>query len=138
MENFIRRNASNMRILFLIIISGVVSLFIMFPSNFPGLKKLDVLPYLTVDSPDLNYSAKVYLISSDKMEGSSLSVSIYDKHNKLLREDIYRQWYCVNVAISWKTDDELIINGYSMDPTFDTIEFVTKSTDFCPTSSVIY
>ncbi|TFG83592.1 MAG: hypothetical protein E4G74_00990 [Erysipelotrichales bacterium] len=124
-------------ILFLITLTIIALLFIsliLFVRNTPPYQ----IPYLTVESPDSNLIAKVFLISSDKMEGSSISVSIYDRRNKLLRDDIYRQWYCVNVAIHWDSSEKLVLNGKTINVNYESVHFVTQPTDLCPTSSTIY
>lgn len=121
----------------MIICTIIVILFI--AALIPVLRlKDDLVPILTLNSPDNNYVAKVYLISSDKMEGTSLSVNIFDHTNRLLREDIFRQWYCVHAQIHWKSKDVFVINGVELNWELDSTEFITQPTDLCPTSSLIY
>jgi hypothetical protein len=137
MKNSAHRDLKDMGILLLITCFVVSLLAIATLANFLNTSP-DLVPILTLNSPDNNYIAKVYLISSDKMEGSSLSVNVYNRSDKLLREDIYRQWYCVNAAIRWKSNDELTINGVTLNRQFDSVTFITKPTDICPSSSLIY
>lgn len=95
--------------------------------------------FLQVNSPDRSHFAKVYITTVDKMEGYFLSVSVFDNKEELLRKDFYRQWNCGNVAISWKSDDELTINGISLNWLSDTIEFgVNGGNEFCPSRSIVY
>ena len=124
--------------LFMIVVALSCALLVTFVIYLKNIIKQEADPFLSVYSRNMDYIAKVYRIDSDKMEGSSISVSVFDSKNRILREDIYRQWYCVNVSISWKNDDELIINGIQLNRKFDAIEFVTQPTDFCPEYSTIY
>lgn len=95
--------------------------------------------FLRVNSPDRSHIAKVSVMTIDTMKGYYLSVSVFDNKGELVRSDFYRQWNCGNVAIKWKTDDVLTINGVSMSWASDTIEFgINGGNDFCPVRSIVY
>jgi len=95
--------------------------------------------FLSVNSPDRSHVANVSISTLNKTEGYFLSVSIFNNNGELLRKDFYRQWNCGNVAISWKTDNELTINGVSVNWASDTIEFgVNGGNKLCPVRSFVY
>lgn len=92
-------------------------------------------PYLVIDAPDRNYTARVY--KTAKKEGITISVYLYDKMSRVYRRNIYVQAYCDKVEISWKTMDALIINKTTMNIKSDAVNFTKKDEHYCPVSSVI-
>lgn len=89
---------------------------------------------MVVEAPDNSYTARVY--KTNKKEGVTISVDIYDKMSRLYRKNIYVQAYCEKIWISWKKIDELVINEVTMNLTSQKVKFTLKDEHFCPSTSV--
>jgi spermidine/putrescine-binding protein len=91
-------------------------------------------PYMVVEAPDNNYTARVY--KTNKKEGVTITVSIYDKMSRMYRKNIYSQAYCDKIWISWKKIDELVVNTIVLNVKSKAVKFTKKDENFCPFTSL--
>jgi hypothetical protein len=89
---------------------------------------------MVVEAPDYSYTARVF--KTNKKEGVTISVDIYDKMSRLYRKNIYVQAYCEKMWISWKKIDELVINNVTMSLKSPQVKFTKKDEHFCPDVSM--
>ena len=120
---------------FLIVLGVVALLLIIYNFSMGFIVSQYRAPYLVIDAPDRNYTARVY--KTAKKEGITISVYLYDKMSRVYRRNIYVQAYCDKVEISWKTMDALIINKTTMSLKSDAVNFTNKDEHYCPVTSVI-
>lgn len=120
---------------FFSVVFGLVAvLLIIFGFGMESIRNQYKQPYLVVEAPDNSYTARVY--KTNKKEGVTISVDIYDKMSRLRIKNFYSQAYCEKIWISWKKIDELIINKVTMDLKSDKVKFTKKDENFCPETSV--
>ncbi|TFG83591.1 MAG: hypothetical protein E4G74_00985 [Erysipelotrichales bacterium] len=91
-------------------------------------------PYMVVESPDNNYTARVY--KTNKKEGVTITVSIYDKMSRMYKRNIYAQAYCDKMWISWRKIDELVVNKIVLNVQSKPVKFTKKDENFCPATRV--
>lgn len=83
-------------------------------------------------SPNRKYSVKLYTLTSDEKEGTSVYIDVHDENGKKIRKKIYQQWYCVNAEIEWLSNERIIINNNELNIVTDSIYFEKKEGQFCP------
>jgi hypothetical protein len=120
---------------FSVVIGVVALLLIIYNFGMSFIQSQYRPPYLVIDSPDRNYTARVY--KTAKKEGITISVYLYDKMSRVYRKNIYVQAYCDKVELSWRTMDALIINKTTMNIKSPAVKFTKKDETFCPISSVL-
>jgi hypothetical protein len=112
----------------------VAALLLIFGFGMTFIKSQYPTPYMVVEAPNNNYTARVYKVN--KKEGVTITVSIYDKMSRMYRRDIYMQAYCDKMEISWRKIDELVINKVIMNVKTKAVKFTQKDEHFCPLNSV--
>jgi len=120
---------------FFSVVFGLIAvLLLIYSFGMESIRNQYKQPYMVVEAPDNSYTARVY--KTNKKEGVTISVDIYDKMSRLYRKNLYSQAYCEKIWISWKKIDELIINEVTMNVKSERVKFTTKDEHFCPATSV--
>jgi hypothetical protein len=113
---------------------GILLVLFYFSMNFIE-SQYNPNPYMVVESPAGEYTARVN--KSNKKEGVTITVSIYDKMSRIYRRNFYVQANCDKMEISWKQIDALIINKVTLNVKSKAVKFTKADDHYCPITSVI-
>ena len=138
MRSFDWRGTLDMMKYFGVVFGIVGGLVLILYFNFNFIDSTYKAPFITMASPDKSYIAKIYRESKPSLKDSYVSVSIYDNRNRLVKKNLFKQYYCKSITLHWNADNTVIINELTLDVKQKAVLFKKENQHPCPANSLIY